>query len=164
MSEWWYPDPKTGRRVFTEKYLLKKGRCCHHGCRHCPWKKPKMIAYISGHLNITDDEFVEHYADKIIQAVKDGHNFVVGDARGVDATAQLFIAGLVGSKSPRVTVYHMFDSPRKNLASNKPAGGFKTDEERDAAMTAASDYDIAWVRPGREDSGTAKNLERRKKQ
>jgi hypothetical protein len=28
-----------GRMVFTEKYLLKKGKCCHHGCRHCPWKK-----------------------------------------------------------------------------------------------------------------------------
>lgn len=29
-------------------------------------------------------------------------------------------------------------------------------------MTAVSDYDIAWVRPGRENSGTAKNLLRRK--
>lgn len=28
-----------GRKVFTEKYLLKKGKCCHYGCRHCPWKK-----------------------------------------------------------------------------------------------------------------------------
>lgn len=28
-----------GKMVFTEKYLLKKGKCCHHKCRHCPWKK-----------------------------------------------------------------------------------------------------------------------------
>jgi hypothetical protein len=30
-----------------------------------------------------------------------------------------------------------------------------------AAMTPASTFDIAWVRPGRERSGTAKNLLRR---
>ena len=25
--------------VFTEKYLLKRGICCHCGCRHCPYVK-----------------------------------------------------------------------------------------------------------------------------
>jgi hypothetical protein len=24
--------------VFTEAYHLKRGYCCHSGCRHCPWK------------------------------------------------------------------------------------------------------------------------------
>jgi hypothetical protein len=28
-------------------------------------------------------------------------------------------------------------------------------------MTLASDFDIAWVRPGKEDSHTAKNIKRR---
>lgn len=32
---------------------------------------------------------------------------------------------------------------------------------RDEALTAASTFDIAWVRPGRERSGTARNLQRR---
>jgi hypothetical protein len=24
--------------VFTERYHLKRGACCHSGCRHCPYK------------------------------------------------------------------------------------------------------------------------------
>jgi hypothetical protein len=24
--------------VFTEAYHLKRGECCHSGCRHCPWR------------------------------------------------------------------------------------------------------------------------------
>jgi Family of unknown function (DUF5522) len=26
-----------GFMVFTAAYLLKRGYCCHHGCRHCPY-------------------------------------------------------------------------------------------------------------------------------
>lgn len=26
-----------GYRVFTEKYLLKRGYCCQNGCKHCPY-------------------------------------------------------------------------------------------------------------------------------
>ena len=61
-----------------------------------------------------------------------------------------------------VVVFHMFDNPRNNAGGFSTAGGFKNDKERDAAMTNNSDADIAWVRPGREKSGTAKNLSRRK--
>lgn len=32
-----------GRKVLTAKYLLSRGKCCHHGCRHCPWKKKKTV-------------------------------------------------------------------------------------------------------------------------
>ncbi len=28
-----------GYRVFTEKYLLKRGYCCKNGCRHCPYSE-----------------------------------------------------------------------------------------------------------------------------
>lgn len=28
---------ENGYRVFTEKYLLKRGFCCKSGCRHCPY-------------------------------------------------------------------------------------------------------------------------------
>ena len=40
-------------------------------------------------------------------------------------------------------------------------GGFLSDLECDEAMTHASTRDIAWVRPGREASGTAANIARR---
>lgn len=37
----------------------------------------------------------------------------------------------------------------------------KNYDECDAAMTEDSDFDIAWIRPGKEDSHTADNIRRR---
>lgn len=119
-------------------------------------------AYISGHLKISEDEFFEHYVPKIEEAVANGDSFVVGDARGTDARAQSYLCECLGEKSPRVRVFHMFERPRNLNGGFSTVGGFTSDEDRDAAMTVASDYDIAWVRPGRENSGTANNLKRRK--
>lgn len=39
--------------------------------------------------------------------------------------------------------------------------GFKSDEERDSAMTRDSDFDIAFIKDGRWNSGTAQNIKRR---
>ncbi|MCR9197783.1 MAG: hypothetical protein NXI04_04025 [Planctomycetaceae bacterium] len=115
-----------------------------------------IIHFISGHLTLTDAEFDEHYRRLLDRALANGDSFVVGDARGTDAMAQNYLHG----KTDDVVVYHMFSSPRNN-AGFKTIGGFETDEERDREMTAVSDTDIAWVRPGREKSGTQKNLDRR---
>jgi hypothetical protein len=30
---------ENGYWVFTERYLLKRGKCCKCGCRHCPFRK-----------------------------------------------------------------------------------------------------------------------------
>lgn len=27
-----------GLMVFTERYHLKRGKCCKNKCLHCPWK------------------------------------------------------------------------------------------------------------------------------
>ena len=115
-----------------------------------------MICFISGHLDLSEQEFQEHYAPRIDRALALGATFVVGDARGADAMAQLYLK-LKGANS---TVYHMFESPRHN-AGFATKGGFRNDSERDAAMTLDSTEDLAWIRPGREKSGTAKNLKRR---
>jgi len=32
-----YADPATGYVVMTSTYLAARGRCCHQGCRHCPY-------------------------------------------------------------------------------------------------------------------------------
>ncbi|MFZ6731924.1 hypothetical protein ACO0LG_08375 [Undibacterium sp. Ji42W] len=114
-------------------------------------------AYISGHLKISNEEFTEHYVPKLAEALERGDSFVVGDARGVDEMAQ----GYLVLYTDKIKVYHMFEKPRNCAFGLETVGGFNSDEERDAAMTAASDDDIAWVRPGREDSGTARNLKRR---
>lgn len=123
--------------------------------------KIMRTAFVSGHIDLTPDEFQEHYVPKLQKAIAQNDKFVVGDARGADALAQGFFAYFL--EKERVEVYHMFDSPRNNIGNFKTIGGFKSDDERDSEMTRMSDYDIAWVRPGREKSGTAKNLMRRTK-
>ncbi len=113
-------------------------------------------AFVSGHLSVTSEEFEGHYIPALEAALEKGCSFVVGDAKGADAMAQDWLK----AHKAEANVYHMFKSPRHN-AGFPYIGGFKTDDERDTAMTAASDFDIAWVRPGREKSGTARNLARR---
>lgn len=114
-------------------------------------------AFVSGHLDVSEIEFLEHYVPALENAFFSGDVFVVGDAPGTDTMAQTFLSKL-GAK---VTVYHMFESPRINVGGSVTSGGYSTDLERDAAMTEASDYDIAWVRKGREKSFTAANILRR---
>jgi len=121
--------------------------------------------HVSGHLDVTYSEFAEHYVPRLEAAVGEGAFFVVGDARGADAWAQAWLAERTDMARRDgwfcLTVFHMSKHPRNNLGGWPTRGGFVSDEERDAACTDASDDDIAWVRPGREKSGTAKNLARR---
>jgi hypothetical protein len=118
-----------------------------------------MIHFISGHLSLTSEEFEAYYRPQIDEAISKGYSFVVGDAKGADFLSQTYLLG----KTDKVTVYHMFDTPRNN-AGFSTEGGFESDEQRDSAMTANSDKDIAWVKPGREKSGTQKNLDRREEE
>jgi hypothetical protein len=115
-----------------------------------------LTNFVSGHLDLTPDEFDAHYRPAIDEALARGEAFVLGDARGTDSLTQSYLLG----KTTAVVVYHMFTSPRNN-AGFETIGGFESDEERDTQMTAASDQDIAWVRPGRKKSGTQKNIDRR---
>jgi hypothetical protein len=117
----------------------------------------ELVGFVSGHLDLTEEEFARHYAPKISEAVARGCRFVVGDARGADLLFQQHAR----AQGLEVTVFHMFAGPRNNVGSFQAVGGFTSDAERDQAMTAASGFDVAWVRPGRERSGTAKNLARR---
>ncbi len=127
-----------------------------------------MIAFVSGHIIITEPEFLEHYRDKITAAFEAGNQFVIGDAPGVDMYAQRMVAQLCQQHNKplgeTLTVFHMYQSPRCYVQGAALRGDFRGDEHRDSAMTAASDFDIAWVRPGRKYSGTQYNLNRRAKQ
>lgn len=118
-----------------------------------------MTAFISGHINLTEDEFKEHYVPKIREAFRNGDRFVIGDAPGADTMAQKLLSRVCFSDE--VTIFYPFNKPRNLVGNFKTVGGFKSYTERDAAMTKNSDYDIAWVRTGKENSGTAKNLKRR---
>lgn len=131
----------------------------------------KKIYFISGHGDVTHEEFNKRYKPQINKAIKKGAKFIVGDFRGADTMAIDYLYWL-GSYSgdleyyipaEDITVYHMFESPRCRVYNFKTAGGFKSDEDRDSEMTRVSHEDILWIREGREKSGTAKNKARRDK-
>jgi hypothetical protein len=116
--------------------------------------------FISGHRDITEDEFIQHYEPILWEKINEPDvKFVVGDCQGADTMAQKYLKSM-GMKN-EVTVYHMFEDPRHNSGFGL-IGGFNSDDERDFAMTESSDKDIAWVKPGRERSGTQQNINRRK--
>ncbi len=144
------------------------------------------VIFVSGHMDLSKEEFALHYEPAIRKAYVDGARFVVGDAHGCDYMTQRLLHGLetgAPKDAGRVRVFHMLERPRHNFGSGygsrdadlpkdgwsgrrggfELVGGFTSDEDRDAAMTQASTADIAWVRPAKDkrNSGTAKNLRRR---
>lgn len=118
-----------------------------------------QILFVSGHRDLLPAEFGQHYVPKLDAAIAEGHCFVVGDAPGADAMAQAYLAHRVSPE--RVTVYHAGRRPCHCAEGFAVRGGYANQAAKDAAMTAVSDDDIAWVRLGRETSGTACNLARR---
>ena len=133
-----------------------------------------MKYFISGHRDLLYEDFEKYYIPKIKAVLEEDPyaEFVIGDYDGVDKYAMDYI---YNKTNRHFTIYHMFKSPR-----NIPEGyesliiiedmlncqvsvipGFKSDEERDAAMTRGSDFDIAFVKDNRWDSGTAQNIKRR---
>ena len=39
-------NSKEGYRIFTEKYLLKRGYCCLSDCKHCPYGFDKKTGLV----------------------------------------------------------------------------------------------------------------------
>ena len=130
-----------------------------------------MIYFISGHRDLSYEDFEKYYIPKIREVLEEDPwaEFLVGDYEGVDKYAMDYI---YSQTKKHITIYHMFDTPR-NLprtyelvhdslyAQLSFISGYKSDEERDSAMTKASDFDIAFVKDNRWDSGTAQNIKRR---
>lgn len=119
--------------------------------------------FISGHRDITEEEFDMYYAPVLQNYAEDtAIRFVVGDYYGVDIMAQNYLVDVLCIDPDRITVYHMLEAPRNiNPKITKTKGGFIDDESRDAAMTRVTEGDIAFVRKGKETSGTAQNILRR---
>ncbi|KAJ7768538.1 hypothetical protein B0H16DRAFT_319519 [Mycena metata] len=103
------------------------------------------IAFVSGPLAPSPTYFAEHYAPRVDEAIKQGHAFVLGAARGVDAATLAYL--LQNDVSPgRITVF-LSESERARekeftALSVKVVIAGRGHKARDAAMTAASDYDI----------------------
>lgn len=119
-----------------------------------------MTYFISGHRDLTQEEFNEHYIPLIDKVLKEDiwADFVVGDWEGCDT---MFIE-YVSSKSQNASiVIYCVEHPRIKSTLSVPYCVCDNYDYCDATMTRHSDFDIAWIRPGREDSHTAKNIKRR---
>lgn len=148
-------------------------------CKCSPPSQWKRTAFISGHLDLSDEEFSLHYRPLIEKAVQAGDMFVVGDARGADLMAQKLLMDLMGPQesNARVCVYHLHATPLNYVPGLRiHQSNFKSHNAKDSAMTFNSDYDILWVRPPEESrklfgikfdpkrvSGTERNRRRREK-
>lgn len=121
-----------------------------------------MIYFISGHRDLSYEDFKKYYIPKIREVLENDPwaEFIVGDCKGADKYAMDYIYNKTGRK---LTIYHMFESPRNIPEGYEPPigieeildcsvstiSGFKSDEERDSAMTRDSDFDIAFVKDDR---------------
>ena len=144
-------------------------------------KMPTLVAFISGPLEVEPGLFETHYAPRIQKAIKEGHHFILGPARGTDTLAFKFLKNS-GIPASRIRVY--LNSRKDTIFRGKfkqfeeEGGRVVTVEgghtERDEAMTRASHYDILRYRTEEESraffgasyrkriSGTEKNELRRK--
>lgn len=125
-----------------------------------------MKYFISGHRKLTIEEFKDLYIPEIKKAVENDPDpiFLVAECEGADRMAQDYLSDILNEEDLwRITVYHMYSSPRYiSIPGILTKGGYKSDVERDAAMTADSDIDIAFIRKGQWTSGTAQNILRRR--
>ena len=135
----------------------------------------RITYFISGHRNLTKEDFLNHYAEKLnqieskyqfLRRIKEEEiitpYYIMGDYEGCDIMVQEYLIETLKVDPNRIKVYHMGDKPM-NIASDKikRVGGFKTDNERDAAMTYDSDEDIAFIYDETKWSGTGQNILRR---
>lgn len=72
-----------------------------------------MTYFISGHRDLTWEEFAKWYAPAISRTLSTDNaaQFVVGDCEGADRMAQDYLLAC-GVSFRNITVYHMFKAPR----------------------------------------------------
>ncbi|GLI79782.1 hypothetical protein PoHVEF18_008123 [Penicillium ochrochloron] len=112
------------------------------------------IAFISGPINSGPNEvyFHTHYAPRIQQAIEKGHEFVIGPIpSGIDADALDYLLAYPVDPG-RITIFvtpaeeATFGPRFRALSVNLQVVESQMTQERDAAMTQASIYDILRVR------------------
>lgn len=112
-----------------------------------------MTYFISGHTDLSYEEFEEHYVPILCKIFSEDRNpeFVMGDFEGVDKYAMNYI--FYKEQCP-ITIYHTGKFP-KNVpeAMTDPEielvyfkGGYATPEDADKAMTEVSDFDIVYIK------------------
>lgn len=120
-----------------------------------------MIYFVSGHRDLTKEEFEEHYVPLIQKVMTEDQlaEFVVGNWEGCDEMFLTYMRKI--NPEAWITIYCCSDSRIKTYNNVYIYNIFNNYDECDASMTENSDFDIAWIRQGKEDSHTANNIKRR---
>lgn len=127
-----------------------------------------MTYFISGHRDLTPEEFKNHYLWWIGTVLTNDPfpSFVVGDCEGCDTMFVEYLLSRPG-EMPDIDLYCV-ESPKMkpfgddlNHFENIRIHIKKDYNSCDRTMTKLSDFDIAWIRPGKENSHTADNIRRR---
>ena len=119
--------------------------------------------FISGHRNLTENEFEFYYIPYINYILSENPNakFIIGDCKGCDIMAQNYLVSIINDIN-NITVYCTGETPKYiNEHIIHVKNGFTDDREKDAEMTKNSFKDIAFVRDSTQLTGTAENILRR---
>ena len=118
--------------------------------------------FISGNNDLSEKQFIQYYLPIITELIKDDNiYFNISDDDGCSEMTQILLNSNIKNKN-KVSVYCIGDTP-KHYVSNRFLcfSGFKTIEERNAAMTFASTTDLHVIIPGKGNSAVKDNLCRR---
>jgi hypothetical protein len=125
-------------------------------------------AFISGPLDLTEEEFQTHYVPRIDHAIISNHWFVMGNAPGADTMA---LEHIIDTKLVSLDDIQVYCYGRHGLVEGGDSYHYKSKynvgyttsklwtrpEHRDRECTDASMYDILWERPAlTEEEGRAK--------
>lgn len=120
-----------------------------------------MNYFISGHRDLTEDEFNIYYKPKIDDVIRRDKNatFIIGTSQGCDTMAIKYLDEIEAWF--KIYPYEKHYYKPKNGTGYISNNVFTSFDERDKYMTHISDFDIAWIRKGKENSCTAMNILRR---
>ena len=124
--------------------------------------KKYNVIFISGNLDLNEKQFIKYYINTITELIKDDSNyFNISDDEGCSEMTQILLNKFLTDKS-KVNVFCIGDYPKHYISNEFNCFyGFKTLEERNAAMTLSSNMDLHVILSGKGRSMIEDNLCRR---
>lgn len=144
--------------IISKSPITSKPQFTASNATSLPSKAP--VAFVSGHMDVTPEQFKMHYIPRLNDALSQGHQFIIGDAKGLDGMALDYLLAQTADY-PNVRENITVHVSRPYQVGKYQSMGVKTicnaerynkkdprarHLNRDAGMTRASNYDILWVR------------------
>lgn len=118
--------------------------------------------FISGNLDLSEKQFIQYYMPIITELAKDENTyFNVSDDEGCSEMVQILLNKILVNRN-NVNVFCIGSTPKHYISENFLCfSGFKTLEERNAAMTFSSNLDLHIVLNGKGSNAVKDNICRR---